>query len=318
MGNLFKSSSKATKAPFEQSPWQPQQGYLTEGFAAAKSAMDNAMADNGAISDYTADLTSDQLADLQRMRERSKYATGVGNAAIGVGQGALGNFGVAAGNAQGIYDAASRNPTDGIISDAAKYADNPYLSGQIDSVLRDVGRNLDIERGNINTAATGTGNINSSRTGTLDAYATKDAADRAADISATMRGDAYNQGLGMASDNHWNQLESMLRANGMLADTGAQGFDLASAGYDLGAKGDADAYATGQTIQNQNQAEIEGRLLKMGMPQDIVKQYMAAVGANYGSQGFQSQITESASPFQQLMGAAAMAGGMGFRPFGGA
>jgi hypothetical protein len=83
---------------------------------------------------------------------------------------------------------------------AGAVANNPYLNAQIDAASRDVVRNLNENEltGNASMAA-GTGNSGSSRRAVMDAVAQRGAADRVADISATMRGNAYGLGVGTAA-----------------------------------------------------------------------------------------------------------------------
>lgn len=115
-----------------------------------------------------------------------------------------------------VYGDVSGDKTDVVIGNAGKIASNPFLDGQIDSVLGDINRNFQIERGNINSTASGTGNINSTRAGTMEAYAAKDAMDRAATVSSDMRGKAYSEGLNIASANEANRQNSTLGANSQL------------------------------------------------------------------------------------------------------
>lgn len=91
------------------------------------------------------------------------------------------------------------NATQQNIYDASMYANNPYLSGQIDAVSQDVRRNLTEDvLPSINRSASSTGMTNSSRAGVAEGIALRGAQDRIGNIAATMRGDAYNQGLNLA------------------------------------------------------------------------------------------------------------------------
>ena len=322
MGNFFSSKvkTKSTKAPFESSPWAAQQPYLTSGFSGAKTALDDALASNQGITDFTADMTPDQYADLQRMRNASDAANGVSSTAINTGLGLLSGFGQAQGNNTALWDQATSDPTDKIISNAGKFADNPYLQGQIDAAISDVNRGLQLEKGNINTAATGTGNVNSTRAGTLDAYATKDAADRAAQIATGMRSDAYKTGLGQAGSDYWSGLGTAIGVNDSISNLANTGMGLAMDGYGIGMQGASDALAASTMVQQQSQAEIEGKIAQSQRPMDLYQQYLQMIGGNYGSQGFQTQVSQkqTASPFQQVVGGAMALGGLGARPFGGA
>lgn len=123
---------------------------------------------------------------------------------------------------------------------------NPYLDGQIDAASRDVMRNLNENELTGNAAlAAGTGNSGSSRRAVMDAIATRGAADRVGDISATMRGNAYSQGLGLANATALANLNASLGTNALNAGLMNNGANLA---YNLGTAGSTglrDAYTTG-------------------------------------------------------------------------
>ena len=291
-----------------------------------------------------------------------------------------------------VFSDVSGDKTSTIVNNAGAFASNPYLDSQIDAALKDINRNFQIERGNINSNAVGAGAINSTRAATMEAYAQKDAMDRAAALAANMRGDAYDRGLALASrgeevrqgntlsanaqlqgDDDYRlraglgaagQLTSAesyrdsarlgasgqlasgaiagdnarLAANSQLIDAlnsnirnalaaneqvgqGADrresqidssynrfgmGQDITNRGYEAAFRGLTDSLAAGDRSQAQTQAEIEGRLREMGIPLDLIQQYMATVGGQYGQKGWQQQVTKgTASPFQQLVGGGA-------------
>ena len=78
----------------------------------------------------------------------------------------------------------------------SSYINNDVLEGQIDAASRDIMRNLTESQltGNASGAAA-TGNSGSSRRAVMDAIAARGAADRVGDISAAMRGRAYDTGV---------------------------------------------------------------------------------------------------------------------------
>jgi hypothetical protein len=133
-----------------------------------------------------------------------------GGTRVGGDQGMLKGF---SGNANSLYQTGTANQTDGTISDAGKYADNPYLQSQIDASLNDVNKAFQKDVGEINGAAVGGGNINSTRAGTLEAYAMDDAMDRGAAISSQMRGAAYDKGLTMAQADGQSRFNNGITAN---------------------------------------------------------------------------------------------------------
>jgi hypothetical protein len=80
----------------------------------------------------------------------------------------------------------------------SRYINNEVISGQVDAASRDVMRNLTENQLTGNAAgAAATGNSGSSRRAVMDAIAQRGAADRVADISAGLRGNAYQQAVGL-------------------------------------------------------------------------------------------------------------------------
>ena len=267
-----------------------------------------------------------------------------------------------------VFGDVSQDQTGRLVSNAGQYVNNDILNAQIDAAGNDVSKGLRTTLGGISAGAAGSGNSNSSRTGTREAYAMRDAGDRMADISATMRGDAYKTGINAAlgaeqlrqgstlDANSQLQQDDAYRQNGMLSATdqvignqnqrlglaldaqglglqgkqigmgalsdaaalkenaanGAQGrfndnlANLADT-YGMGSQGLIDALNSGNALQDDQKAAITDQLTRAGMPLDMVQKYMATVGGNFGQSGYQTQVTEQASPFQQLLGGATSA-----------
>lgn len=161
----------------------------------------------------------------------------------------MGGYGAAANTANrmssgSVYGAPMTNGLN--YATLAGAVNNPYLDGQIDAVSRDVVRNLNENQLTGNAAmAAGTGNSGSSRRGVMDAIAMRGAADRVADIGATMRGQAYSQGLGLANTTALANQGAMLGTNALNAGLMGQGAQL---NYNIGQAGSTglrDAYGTG-------------------------------------------------------------------------
>ncbi|MDQ2066748.1 hypothetical protein Q9295_10195 [Xinfangfangia sp. CPCC 101601] len=317
MGSLFSSKTKTVKEPFESNPWKPQQEYLIEGFDAASGALSSGLQQLGDLGDLTANLTPDQLALISQIQNHGTGTAGsVSSAAIGAGTQALGGMSQYLGNLQNLYGKAGANPTQSILDNAAAFGNDPNLQAQIDAAIGDVNKGFQREVAGINSGAVGTGNMNSTRTGALEALALDDAMDRSASISANMRGDAYQAGLDRAMGIEQNTFDRMAGINSELGNSALTGYNLASGGVSMGAQGLSDALNAAGIIQGQDQAEIQGKLQAAGLDMDMISQYMAAIGGNYGSNGYQTKTYQQASPFQTLLGGAATLGGLGWSPFG--
>jgi hypothetical protein len=315
MGDLFSSKTEAVQQPFETNPWEPQQEYLKTGFSNASGALSSGLNGLKNITDYTANLTPDQMADLERIRATSGSVGSLSQSAINAGTNGVNNFNQFGANAGNLVSQAGVDPTQRILNNAKSYMDDPTLQGQIDAALGDVNKSFQRQVGDINSGATGTGNINSTRSGTLEAYALDDAMDRSASISSGMRGAAYQAGIDRAMQTDANQFSQQLAANQQLGSAGEGGFNIGASGYGLGAQAAQDALGASSTYQQQAQNEIQGALAKNQAPMDFIQQYMATIGGNYGSNGYQTQLQETPSIFQTLVGGAATAAGMGWKPF---
>lgn len=131
----------------------------------------------------------------------NNYASGAQGFDAAQGGGA--NFGMAnnMGNSASTAGPASMNSAvnQGFDqSNLSNYINNDVLQGQIDASTRDITRNLNENQltGSASNAAA-SGNSGSSRRAVMDAIATRGANDRSADIASNMRGNAYNQALGI-------------------------------------------------------------------------------------------------------------------------
>ena len=113
------------------------------------------------------------------------------NTAMGAGQGMASLTGMMGAANNGGFNA----------NNAGQYMNNSVLNNQIDASSRDVVRNLqENQLTGIASNAAGTGNSGSSRAGVAAGIAARGAGDRIGDISASMRGQAYNTGLGIEAN----------------------------------------------------------------------------------------------------------------------
>lgn len=296
MGSFFKSKTKTTENPFETNPWEPQQDYLKSGFNQGQQALDKALGTNTS-------MTPEQSQALRAMMAKGNGAVqGVSDAAIQAGQQGVGALGQFQQNAQQNYGMATADATGKIIGNAQQYADNPYMQGQIDAALGDVNKAFQRDQAGINAAASGSGNINSTRAGALEARALDDAMDRGAALSSGMRGDAYNMGLGMSQQENQRQVAQGMQANGQIGQGAGMALDFANTGYQMGQTGFKDAFGAASGFQNE-------AIRAQGADMDLIQRYMQIVGGSYGNNGYTSQTTQSASPFQQLVGGAATIAG---------
>jgi len=314
MGLFSGSTTTKTNDKFDTGPSSFQSGYLTNAFDSA-TGIYNASKDTPYYQGDTYAGMSQEAKDA--LTKLKGYASGTGldtaNSLYTLGT-SMAGYGDKAASTLDRYTAmAGADPTEANIASAQKYADNPYLDAQIDANSRDVTRNLtENELPSIDRAASATGNINSSRAGVAAGIARRGAEDRIGDISATLRGNAYNNGLSLAQSDRATNLSAMGNA------ANAYG-NLASFGVDaLGKSSDAayGAYGAITGANSQEQADRQGQATAdfqqwQGQDtrgSDLLSRYASIVAGNQWGQSGTSSGTNTAkgsgSILSQIMGAA--------------
>lgn len=282
MGSLLGGSTKTTS---DQKPWEPQGNALKDIFSKAGDLFAN----KSGTPFYEGDLYANMdPATADAIRSMISYSQNKGaNAADQVsdaGADLLDPNGLKS-SIQDYQKAAGADPTQANIEAARQYANNPAVDGMIDAASRDVRRNLyETELPGIDRAATGTGNINSTRAGVASAIAQRGAGDRVADISAGIRGDAFNRGLSMAEGSRQFNTSAMGNVAGLYGQQFNQGMGAIDAGramtfgnYDAAANGGARFQAD---AQGQNDADFARWQGADNRESDLLNRYMGIVGAN--------------------------------------
>jgi hypothetical protein len=298
--------------------------------------------------DRVADLTPEQIAGLDAVLEfaggrGADIATGMSDAGMDLLGGVEGDMGLARGAYGDLLSLAESAPIESGRVDldyASSIAQNPYLDEMIDASLRDASRNFseNVLPG-VALSSAASGNLGSSRRGAYEAIAQRGEMDRAADVAAGMRYDAYRTGLGLAENEvgrnfqgamagRQQELQALLQAAGGyqgLAAMGLTGADLAAMGFNMEASLPGMVSGVGDVYQRQNQAEIggqmqaysEGQFLPMQAAANLMDIAMAPA-LNFGTQSMSSftegestttqETTERPSPFQRIGQVAQLAG----------
>jgi hypothetical protein len=200
----------------------------------------------------------------------------------------------------GLLDAAGRlrsfnpaDPTGANIAAAGQYADNPFMDGIIDAASRDVVRNLNEDAlPALSRAASTGGNINSNRTAITEGILRRGAADRVADISAGLRGDAFAQGLDLAerarTTNQSDLLNSIVQGGSLSDRAFARGLDATNQGQGLAFDNFDQMIRAGGLFQADQQGDLTEAFDKwQGQDQrawDLLNRYWSLVGSgNWGS-----------------------------------
>lgn len=311
--------AKTTTQTGSSGPWQPQQQYLTYGFGQAQDALNNAMGMGTYGGQRVAGLNPFQT---QGYNLAGNFGLGQGYN-FGLNQAQTGNdiLGSAANygtNAQNLFSQYQNgDPTAYALNTANQFASSPYLNGQIDAASRDVTRNLNEQQlPAVMRSAVGSGNTNSTRAGVQSAILQRGAEDRLGDISATMRGNAFNQGLTSGLNQYNTNLSNLLSANNQLYNSGNLGSSLLNNGINNIFTGANNAASAGQGFQSQDQSVLDANKAAFNEQQnnnlDLLSKYMQLVGGNYGSQSTSTTTTPGAQGgLQGALGGALGAFGFG-------
>jgi hypothetical protein len=330
MGDLFGGSTTTKSSETtETGPSKFQLPYLQGAFNAAQGAFNSSSGTPFYKGDLYAGMTEEAKASLDALKG---YASGTGLATAGqlssIGQNLAGYAGKAGSTLDQYLAEASADPTQATIDAAGKYAANPQLDAMIDANSRDVVRNLNEQTlPTLNRAASGTGNINSSRAGVAEGIARRGAEDRVADISATLRGDAYNRGLSLAQNDRNTRLGALGTAASAYSGLAGQGIGALQAGAATGYGAYDQILGANEAEQADNQGKLDQDYAKwQGEDQrqwDLLNRYFGIVGANQWGQSGTSTGTSTQKTSQGLVGGlaglaitgAGIAGGFGFKPF---
>ena len=216
------------------------------------------------------------------------------NTALNTGQNMAGMAGMSsAANNSGFNQANLNN-----------YINNDVLNAQITGATRDIFRNLnENQMTGIASQAAGTGNSGSSRAGVMAGIAHRGAQDRASDVAASMRGNAYNTALGIEANRASQNAGFQQQAN--LANQGAYNTALQSVA-NLG----AGQYNT--NMQNQQfGASMARNVGQQGVNNMLIAQQMANTGLgltqgagqymrDYEQQLLNNQYQLAMSPYNSL------------------
>lgn len=266
--------------------------------------------------DEVAGFTPQQIQALQEMGAfggPGGAGADITGQITGAGEDLLGSFGS---GVDLLERGADRGPVQAGRADlgyAADVASNPFMDQMIQSAIRDVTRGFsESTMPGIAADAAQRGHLGSSRRGAYEAISERGAMDRAGDISAGLRGSAYQTGLGMAGDQAQQQTaadlgfrsEELNRAGGMLG-AGGTGANLLGTGYGMGRTNIADKMTAGGIEQNQMQQVIDSMMRKFYEEQNLPYQQAGAeMGLLMGpGQAFSTQTQDqSMSPIGAGLG----------------
>ncbi|CAB4160632.1 hypothetical protein UFOVP730_3 [uncultured Caudovirales phage] len=322
LGGLF-GKKKSTTSTAVNEPWKVQQPFLQGGFQQGQDALNRGLEIGPYQGPFTAGSNPNLDAGFDRTVNWSNTAGGFGDTLAGTGMAGVNAFEGVVGNSQNLFNRAGVDPTQATLAGASAYADNPYTQGMVDGALRDVNRNLQTGIAQNNANAVGSGNINSTRAGVTEALLTTAAADRAADISAGIRGNAYDRGLALSANQQQQGFTNQLAANQQGLAGASAGASLVNQGLTTGLNAANAQTGVGMAqrgLENEMiQGNIQGNEYARNTDLDLIRKYMQIVGGNYGgtqTTTAQNPNTPFGSAMQGVIGGASMGAGLG-RMFGG-
>jgi hypothetical protein len=262
-------SSQETSKNESTTPWAPQAAALTDAFGKAQTAYGQA-SQAQAPTDFVAQFTPDQLNVFKSMMGYGNGTSTAGTAATGAN---LQNAGTTAtqGALTGLsnYDPTKLNNTQSISDAAHQYADNQNIGAQTKAAMQQATEQArDVTMPGIEQNAAITGNSNSSRTGIAQGLVQRSLAENTANTYNSLYGQAYGNGLNLASSN-----ANANNANSLGALTGAAGAGTTAANSGVNASSSA--------INDQ------GNLFNM-----------AGAGATGGQQAQQANLDNQQAQFQ--------------------
>lgn len=303
----------------QSAPWAVQTPYLQNAFQQAQNAYDTNMAQGPYKGDYVAGTTPQTTSAFN---QAYNFGTNANNNASVQNQldnsNGLINSGTDWAN-QGASGLAglSGDQTQNLINQAGAYSNNPYISGAVNAAMYDANQEAaNSTLPNLYRSAAGSNALNSDRATLQDATVRNNLNNQAANISSTMRQNAWNSGLSTAQ----NELNARRSGYGTLANLGQSAVGLGQAGLTSGIADQSrlnQMSAAGATGNQQNQQlDLNNAMAKyqgnQNFPWAALDNYYNVIGSNnWGGTTAWSQMGGGKSDSQTTSnpGAASIAGG---------
>lgn len=313
MGSFFGGEKKTTT---DSKPWEPQGNALKDIFNKAGSIYSSQEGTPWYTGDLYEGMDPQTVAAINSLvskastqgQQSADQITGTGQQLADPSklQGAMDQFSAAA----------SADPTQSNIAAATAYANNPAINGMIDAASRDVTRNLyEGQIPSIDRAASAGGNINSSRAGVAQGIAMRGAQDQIGDISASIRGDAFNRGLALAEGARSTNLGAMGQSAGLYGDSLNTGLNALTSGNNLSLANYGAAIDASKMFQQDRQGQLDADFMRWQgndtRATDLLNRYYGIIGANNWGGTQTTTEKNSGNIFGKLVGAASTAASLG-------
>ena len=317
-------------------PWAPQSAALQQGFDAAGNALQKSQAASAnAPTNYTAQFDPALIGQFNNMlgyanNNNTGALSNAGNTAATTGAGASS----AALTKLLGYDPTAQNNPSALISQANQFVAGQNIPDQVKaSMLNATQTARDVTLPQIEQNASISGNTNSSRTGIADGLVQRGLAEQSNSLENSLNGQAFGQGLQLASNNAQNNNQSLLTAaiNAAQAGNGALNSGTNAVNGAISGQGSIFGIGSnaGQGLTAGNQALLDNQLQQyqagINDPYAALTPYMKLVGSQlYGTNTTGQTTTESNPGIASILGGALGAAGsaasgaadLGWKPFG--
>jgi hypothetical protein len=318
-------------------PWAPQAAALQTGFDAAGHALtqSQAAAATGAPKDYTAQFDPALIGQFNNMLGyANNNNTGALNQAGNTAATSGANASSAALSKLLGYDPTTQNNPSALIANANQYVAGQNIPAQVKAAMQGATETArDVTMPGIAQGAALSGNSDSSRRGIAEGLVQRGLAEQSANLENSMTGQAFGQGLQLASSNANSNNTAALTAaaqaanagnSSLYAGTGAVGGSINGQGalFGIGSNAGQGLTAAQQAnLTNQNQQYQAG----INDPYAALMPYMKLVGSQlYGSNSSGTTTSQNDPGALGIIGGllggagslASGLGGMGWKPFG--
>lgn len=262
----------------QQSPWAAQTPYLLNAFDQAQNLYNR----ETAAPVYSGpQIAQTPQAGVNAFNGALDFANGTGQqgstAAINAGLG-LFDTGANATNtaATGLANFAGNDPTQANINTANQYANNPYISGQVDAAMQDANRNFNENTlPGIDRNAVGHGTLYSTRQGIAQGIAERGLQEQAANTSSALRGQAWNTGLQAAQQAQTNQLGALGALGSVGNSANSNAISAINGGYTDNVNNLNAAVTASNGVANAGQNAINNQIAMSQYPFQVDQNYLS-------------------------------------------
>jgi len=329
-------SSSTQQQQAQTTPWAPQSAALQTGFDAAGKALTQSQANsaNGAPTNYTAQFDPALIGQFNNMLG---YANSTNTGAL---NNAGNNAATSGSNASAAaltkllgYDPTVQNNPSTLISQAQQYVAGQNIPDQVKAAMQGATETArDVTLPQIQQNAALGNNTDSSRNGIAQGLVQRGLAEQSANLQNSLSGQAFGQGLTLASSNANANNTAALTAASQAANAGTSSLNAGTNAVNGSISGQGQLFGigsnAGQGLTAADQANLtnEQQQYQAGInnPYAALAPYMSLVGKQlYGQNSTGTTTTQSdpgiAGILGGLLGAggslASGLGGLGWKPF---